>query len=253
MYKEVDREKREKKSASANVGLNIFMTKAPIGPTSIRRLCMGSNIPAPSRSSMYTSAGKVCKEIERMNYIDMKSQRNVVKTVNKIRGMPENDIIVQADGVYNNSWFSGVGKTLCQPDTQCSYIVAENVTPIKQVITPENKLCSKHVFHSSEDGQCNIMFDSCISTVPMENTIRNEKEWAKICFLDLKLGHLEPNYDTKVPDSNAYRAATDLYTNKVTKSFPQYQIDTRHLGENQIRYIKRRPAVLKMMPGLTTN
>ena len=47
------------------------------------------------------------------------------------------------------------------------------------------------------------------------------------------------------------RSATQMYTEKVTKSFPQYQIDTRHLGENQRRYIKRKPAVLKMMPGLT--
>ena len=46
---------------------------------------------------MYTSAGKVCKEIEWMNIIDMKSRRNVVKTVNKIRGMPENEITVQAN------------------------------------------------------------------------------------------------------------------------------------------------------------
>ena len=54
---------------------------------------------------------KKCKEIERMKYIDMKSQRNVVRTVNKIRVMPETDIIAQADGIYINSLFSGVGKT----------------------------------------------------------------------------------------------------------------------------------------------
>ena len=42
----------------------------------------------------------------------MKSRRNVVKIVNKIRGMPEYQIIVQANGIYNNSLFSGVGKIL---------------------------------------------------------------------------------------------------------------------------------------------
>ena len=64
-----------------------------------------------------------------INIINMKSRRNVVKTVNKIRGMPENEMTVQADGIYNNSLFFGVGKTPFQPATQCSYIVAENVTP----------------------------------------------------------------------------------------------------------------------------
>ena len=253
LYKEVDSGKRGRKAASANVGLNVALTQTPIGPNSIRRLCLGSNIPAPSRSSMYTSAGKLCKEIERINIIDMKSRRNVVKTVNKIRGMPENEITVQADGIYNNSLFSGVGKTPFQPATQCSYIVAENVTPKKQVIALENvnKLCSKHGFHSSEDGQCNIMSGSCTSTVPMEKTIGNEKEWAKNCFLDLKSDHLEPKFITTDPDSSAYRAATELFTNKVIETVPQYQIDTRHLGENQRKYIRRQAAVLKMMPGLT--
>ena len=88
LYKEVDSRKRGRKAALANVGLNVAFTQTPIGPRSIRRLCLGSNIPAPSRTSMYTSAGKVCKEIEWINSIDMKSRRNVVKTVNKIRGMP---------------------------------------------------------------------------------------------------------------------------------------------------------------------
>ena len=127
LYKEVDSGKQGRKAASANVGLNVALKQRPIG--SIRRPCLGSNIPAPSRSSMYTSEGKVCKEIERINIIDMKSRRNVVKTVNKIRGMPENEITVLADRIYNNSLFPGVGKTPFQPETQCSYIVAENVTP----------------------------------------------------------------------------------------------------------------------------
>ena len=177
----------------------------------------------------------------------------MVKTVNKIRGMPENEIIFQADGMYNNSLFSGVVKTPFQPATQHSYVVAENVIPKAQVITLENvnKLCSKHGFNSSEDGQCNIMSGSCTSTVPMEKTIGNENEWAKTAFLDLKSDHLEPKYVTTDPDSSAYRAATELYTKKVTKTVPQYQIDTRHLGENQRRYIKRKPAVLKMMLELT--
>ena len=122
LHKEVDRGKLGQKAASAKFGLNVALTQLPIGPNSIRRLCLGSNIPA-------SSAGKPCKEIERINKIGMKSQRNVVKTVNRIRDMPENEITVQADGIYNNSLFSGVGKTLYQPATQCSYNGAEYVTP----------------------------------------------------------------------------------------------------------------------------
>ena len=125
MYKEVTSGKR---GPSANVWLNVALTQTPIGPSSIRRLCLGSNISASSSRSMYTSAGKVCKEIERIHSIDMKSRRNVVKTVNKIRGMTENDVIVQADGIYNNNLFSSEGKNPFRPATKCSCVVAENVT-----------------------------------------------------------------------------------------------------------------------------
>ena len=37
--------------------------------------------------SKYIDADNVCKEIERINTIDMKSQMNIVKTVKKIQGM----------------------------------------------------------------------------------------------------------------------------------------------------------------------
>ena len=48
---------------------------------------MVSNILAQSRMSKYIDADNVCKEIERINTIDMKSQMNIVKTVKKIQGM----------------------------------------------------------------------------------------------------------------------------------------------------------------------
>ena len=75
------------------------------------------------------------------------------------------------------------------------------------------------------------MSGSCTSTVPMEKTIVNEKEWAKNFFLDLESDNLEPKYVTTDPESNTYRAALKLYTNNLTKTVPQYQIDTRHLDE----------------------
>ena len=68
----------------------------------------------------------------------LKSGRNVVKTDNNIQGMHENEIHVQADGIYNNSLFSGVRKTPFQPEHQLSYIVEENVIPNKHFTALEN-------------------------------------------------------------------------------------------------------------------
>ena len=59
LYEDVDSGKPRRKAASVNVGLIVALTQITIGPSSIRRLYLGSNIPAPSRSSMNTNAGKV--------------------------------------------------------------------------------------------------------------------------------------------------------------------------------------------------
>lgn len=175
---------------------------------------------------MYTSAAKVCKAIERINTADMKERRNALKKINRLRGRSENEINIQADGIYNNSLYSGVGKTPFQPATQCSYVVVENMTHKKQVISLANinKLCSKHGYHSSESSQCNIMSGECTSTTPMEKTIGNEKEWAKKCLLDLKTDNLEAKYITTDPDSSAYRAAIELNTEKSVKLILNFRL-----------------------------
>ena len=109
----------------------------------------------------------------------MKARRRSLKTINLLRGMPETEISVQCDGMFNNPLYSGIGKTPFQPATQCSYSVVENVTSKKQVIAIENinKLCSKHGYHSAaEETECDIKSEACSATVPMEHTIGDERE-----------------------------------------------------------------------------
>ena len=86
------------------------------------------------------------------------------------------------------------------------------------------------------------MSGSCVSTVPMEKTIENEIEWANNCILDLKSDHLESKFITADPDSSVYRAATELYTNKVTITDSQKQIYTRHLGDWVVGFVALRPS-----------
>ena len=40
----------------------------------------------------------------------MKHRRSEIKKINKLRGDPENEISVQADAIYNNNLYSGIGK-----------------------------------------------------------------------------------------------------------------------------------------------
>lgn len=250
LYTEVKRHGPGRKAATANVGLNIALTQAPIGSTCVRKICLSSCIPAPSRSGLNKCASKVCKDIQRINESDMKSRRAELKKINQLRGKPENEIPVQSDGIYNNNLYSGVGKTPFQPATQCSYVVAENVTPKKQIIALENvnKLCSKYGFHSKDDDHCKILSGDCTSNIPIEKNIGDEKEWAKRCFQDLKSDDLEINILTTDPDTSAYRAAEELRLSGITKTKPEHQIDTRHLSANHRKTLKRKAAVEQMMP-----
>ena len=156
--------------------------------------------------------------------------------------------------MFNNPLYSGIGKTPFQPATQCSYSVVENVTRKKQVIAMENvsKLCSKHGYHSSTDEiQCDIKSEKCSATIPMEQSIGDERQWAKSCLLQLKEDQLQVQYITTDPDTSAFKAAEDLHLANMSSVAPVHQIDTRHLSQNHRKHIKSRRSLLNMMPGVT--
>lgn len=253
LYEEIKTKGRGRRSATANVGLNIALTQTPIGFASVRKIFIGANIPPPSTKGLQTCANKVCKLVKSENIMDMKSRRQQLKKINSWSNRPKNEINIQCDGMYNNNWYSGVGRTPFQPATQCTYTVAENITNKKQIIGLEtvNKLCSKHGYHTQTDDECDIKCDACSTTACMETNIGDEEKWAEMSLKDLQNDGLEVKYITTDPDTKAYQAAEKLYKKGVTKTKPEHQIDTRHLSENHRKQIKKSNNVLKMMPGPT--
>ena len=115
LYDETETGKPERKSATANVGLNTGLSQTPIGPNSVRKLCLSTNIPAPSSRGFQKCANKVCKTIENVNKSDKKARRKTLRTISLLRGQPEK--AVQSDGIFNNPLYSGIGKTPFQPAT----------------------------------------------------------------------------------------------------------------------------------------
>lgn len=251
IYAEVSTRRPGAKSATANLGLNIALTQTPIGTAGMRKLFLGSNIPAPSERGMQKCATKVSKIIADENVRDMKVRRTELKLINQLRGRPENQIAIQADGLYNNALYAGVGKTPFQPATQCTYTVAENVTSKKQIIALEtaNKLCSKNGYHTGDDATtCDIKSaGGCTATIPMETNIGDEKKWAKACIKDLCTDCLEVKYITTDPDTGAYKAAEEVQQEMKLKTIPEHQLDTRHLAANHRKFIKNSTGVLAMM------
>ena len=85
----------------------------------------------------------------------------------------------------------------------------------------------------------------------MEQSIGDERQWAKSCLLQLKEDQLQVQYITTDPDTSAFKAAEDLHLANMSSVAPVHQIDTRHLSQNHRKHIKSRRSLLNMMPGVT--
>ena len=238
------------KAAKPNIGIQVALSKLPVGPDAIRTMCMATNIPPPSGSGMQKAANKTLELIKVINEKDMSRRREEIKTINEVRGNKRNVVSVEGDGMYNNPLCSGVGKTPFQPATQATYVVCENCTSKKQVISLSihNKLCSKR--HDVSDSKA-CLAQSCSRNTPFEMSIGNEKEWSKECLLDMKKDDLEVEFITTDPDSAAFRASEELFERNITSTRPYHLIDTRHLSENQRKFVNKSEFVNKMMPGNT--
>ena len=77
---------------------------------------------------MQKSANEVMSSIKKKREKDMLMLCQGLCLLNTFRGKNPASVKVQADGCYNNSLYSGVGKTLFQPSTQANYLFAENET-----------------------------------------------------------------------------------------------------------------------------
>ena len=253
LYNEVDTGKCGRKSADINMMVQIGMTQTSISATSFNKILLSAGLDAPSVPGLQKSANKINPIIENANQQDMKSRRKLIRKINLYKNQPENEISGECDGVYNNSLYSGVGRTPFQPATQAVLSFAENETVVKQILAIQtvNKLCSKHGFHSLGDEPCDKKSGQCTATASMETNIGDEQKWADMCFRDLLLDDLEVKYLTTDGDTKAFQAAKELYEKKLTKTVPEHLLDTRHLSETHRKQLKNSQNVLNMMPGRT--
>jgi hypothetical protein len=102
LYQEVETGRPVREAATANLGLNIAMTQTPVGPSSVRKLLLGSNIPAPSVSGLQYTSKYFNEIIENENNEDMKQRRQHLSSINEMRGQPKNEKAIQGDAIYNN-------------------------------------------------------------------------------------------------------------------------------------------------------
>lgn len=251
LFSEVNTNRRGPKAAAPNVGIHAAMTQTPVGYTSLRKILLASNTPAPSQKGLFKSASKASQKIVEENQRDMKSRRLNLKEINKLREQKDPNIIsVEGDAAYNNPIYAGIGKTPFQAATQATYIMAEGTTKNRDIIAlcTRSKLCMTGARRKSS---CPGTDHECSANIPMSATIGNEQSMAEECINDIVKDGLKISSLTTDPDSGALRAAETLYKKNILKFKPEHFIDTRHLSDNQRKSINKVSFSRTMFQGRT--
>lgn len=254
LYEEQVTGKAGRRAATQNTGLCVGLSKTPIAANSLRRICLSSNMGAPSARGLQKTTNRIMSSIVEENKLDLQTQRrNLVQEQLKTGKVNAQDIEMQADALYNNPLYSGVGKTPFQPATQVVFSVAENVTANHNIIglTVHNKLCSKGA-HLKPKKSHRCSHDDCFVTLPFEHSIGDEKKWAKETLNDMKeKSGIQVNVLTTDGDCATGLAAQELFEEGKTSTQPKLQLDTAHVSRNHRKHIRHHRGLENKIVGPT--
>lgn len=248
LFDEVETEKRGRKAAKPNVGLQVGLKSTQISNTGARRILMHTNIIPPSRTSMQHQANKVGDVIVEANKRSMSNIRAKIKAENETCGQANSTLIrAESDSRYNNPIFNSEN-TPFQSATQVTTLLCENNTTKKQVIGvfTGNKLCSRCSRLGAHVGGslCPNHEGFCSANLSETETIGNEQKWTESVVTevnhDLKVSHL-----TTDGDSKSYKGLLKAQTDMPAENLK----DLRHLSNSMKREINRAPFSRNMFDG----
>jgi len=246
LYETVKTGKKGRPAGAPNVRLQVGLSHTMISNTAFQRILATTSIPPPSYVGMQKAANKVGEAIVTLNKEDMRKQRDKLKQINRIKGLPAaTGIRVEADARYNNRLGSGGGHTPFQPGTQVTSTIVENETPKKRVIGlfTGNKLCRSR-YH--KQGKPHL----CTANIAEDHTIGDEGLWAQHAVQEMADGDEDPlliKYATTDGDS---MTAKGIATAQKTKNLVNLRCTT-HLAESQRRAFERSSFSESMFPPTT--
>lgn len=260
LYEEAPRTgKRGRRFAAPNLAFAAGLTHTGIGPTGARRLLISQGMPAPSATSMQKTAAKVADQLTDLNKADMKSEREFLKKINKVRGLPEDaPIRVESDARYNNPLYASVGKTPTHAATQQVLTVAENSTKEKKILSVavRNKLCQIGALAQRRRGLHHLPCKTeaghsghCSATIAQDEQIGDEYQAMQQSVRDLQEDGINIAAVTTDGDSRAFKAVGDMQPQD--QPAPIRLQDTRHLSEAQRRATNNTAFSDGMFPGKT--
>ena len=236
LYEEVKSSKRGPKTATANVGAQVGASHTGVANAGLSRIFVAMNTPAPSLSSMQSTANRVNKSIVKTNDNDMATIRRDIKEVQAACG--QDKLNIEVDCRYSNPTHASTGNTPFQAATQMTQLVAENLTTSKKIIGKnfKSQLCVQCA--ASKNRNEVIKPHDCSSNLDTAESIGNERLWTRESVESLEEDGLHINILTTDPDASAFKGAEDAYFAGVSSSPPKHQLDTRHVSSNHRKHIK---------------
>ena len=234
LYEEVASTRPGRKAAQLNVAMSLGQMGTSLTTEGMRGMFLTANVLPASASSMQESANKVGQKITEVNKMSMRKIRHEVQEKNMQCGLPATTPIrVEGDARYNNSMFSGVGRTPFQAATQVTYTMCENVTNRKKIISVYcgNKLCKQGEILKRRGIPVTCPnHDNCTANLPADSNIGDEKRWAGECMDEIGNDHspLTVDYLTTDGDSSASLGAAE----KQGKPIENLK-DLRHFFDSQ--------------------
>ena len=234
LFYEVPSKSRGRKAATANVGLQVGLSQNMIANTALSQVLACANIMPPHNKSMQKQANKVGEVLTELNEQDMEKQRQTISKIQEYRGRRNEPIAAEGDGRYNNSLFSGGGKTPFQPATQTVYTLAENVTPKKKIISiyTGNKLCQQtaRLRDSGKEVTCPNHTGKCTANLQLTDSIGDESR-----ALDSVKRQIAPQLSI-----GSFTADGDRSSHQALDSDTRVYRDKRDLGQSLKRHRKSR-------------
>ena len=108
LYHEVPTEKAGQRSAAPNVGLQVGLQESTTGIAKRRVIIASLDVPPPCQSSMQRTANKVGNATATMTLAHLAKRRDHMKTINKLRGLPEDaPVNISMDSRYSSARITG--------------------------------------------------------------------------------------------------------------------------------------------------
>ena len=244
LYEEAESDSRGRRAATINNGIQVGLSKQGMSNTGLREVIASANIIPPSTSGMQKAANRLGRKIVEANTKDIKAIREELKHLNEIVGKPKDcPLPAETDATYNNSIYSGIGKTPMQAGTQVTTLVAEGLTAEKKIISVRTyrKICScrRKTAHRED----------CSANLRVDDSIGNEGRYLTDAIRDLNSDGITIGDLTLDGDSSARCAARDIVQPNNADIRPQYC--TRHLTRSLEKHFKKASFSANMFPGRT--